>query len=78
MSRGHGMSPREASVMDIWDGGGTIEQIVEQTGITEKYARHVVSHYQLSGHEDRTRAAAMRTASARYAAAVAATGRVYQ
>ncbi len=65
----------EAMVLDLWDGGMTVQQIVEHTGKTRKFVACILSRY--SGAEDAKREADVRIGCIAYAAALAGTGKVY-
>ena len=43
----HGMTPKEAMIMDLWDAGLSKADIVAQTGFTEKRTSQIIS--QLDG-----------------------------
>lgn len=63
-------TPQENRIMDLWDGGLSIRQIADQTGIRQHKVENTVSYF--SGRADqRIHNAAMRAGSAALAAAIA-------
>ena len=72
---GNALHAGETAILDLWDQGQTVEQIVERTGRTRRAVFNVLNLY--DGPVDKLREAAVRTASIAYGAALIGTGKVY-
>lgn len=73
------MTPREQAIMDRHDSGMPQQRIVAELGFTERYVAQTIrafDFYQL-GCEQSVAERRIRSADARHAAAIAATGRRY-
>lgn len=77
MTKLPGLTRSEERIMALWDAGRSIEQIAADTGFRLRTVGSTVSMFDIAGPADRDREAAIREASRRHAAALAATGRRY-
>lgn len=59
---GHGLTAGEARIMDLWDGGLSVDLIAIQTRQDRRYVSKVVSMYQIGGADADSRMAARATA----------------
>lgn len=73
----HGCSPSELAILDRLDAGESEEAVCKVLGAAPSWVRKVRQTYSGSWHENNIAEAAIRAGSIRYAAALAATGKVY-
>lgn len=64
------LNPQDETIVELWDGGMTIEQIVAQTGLTNRRVYSIISTSKVSDGEYKRRKAAMARGSAMLLAAI--------
>lgn len=62
-------TPQETRIMDLWDGGLSIKQIADQTGIRQHKVENTVSYFH-GRHEQRVQEGLIRKGSMNLLAAI--------
>ena len=73
----HGVSEREAAILDRHDAGVPVDAIAAELGLKSSYVRKVASLYAISIDEQLLRRRAAAFSDAAFQAAIAATGRSF-